>query len=213
MNKIEKFDNFLESLKGKDQDNLIEVIQKGFQSCYEALENRPLKAMFNFKFGNPDFNDKDLNDSLFEILEHNKLLSIASISEGNIAHINTAFYAFNDKLVLFIITDPKSTHSLNFEKNDSVAVSIFDSHLKFWEDNMAGLQLFGKCYRTPLLQLITGTHNYLKRFPLFKELVKKPEDFSKKSVTMKLYTIEIERIKLFDEKRFGEEVFIKLELP
>jgi len=39
MNKKEKFENFLESLKGNGQDNLIESLKKGFQVCMEANLN------------------------------------------------------------------------------------------------------------------------------------------------------------------------------
>ena len=36
-----------------------------------------------------------------------------------------------------------------------------------------------------------------------------PGDFAKKAVTVKMYTIEINRIKIFDEARFGEENYIE----
>ena len=38
MNNKQKFENFLESLKGKDQDALIESVKSGFQACYEGVE-------------------------------------------------------------------------------------------------------------------------------------------------------------------------------
>ena len=166
--------------------------------------------MFNFNFNHPEYKNKLLNESLFDIIKSNKLLSMATITNGNVAHINTAYYAFDNKMTLYIITDPKSQHSINVKENKSVAASIFNSHLTFWEDDMQGVQLFGKCYKTQLMQLPKGTSCFIKRFPVFKELVTKPEDFVKKAVIVKLYTIEVSRIKLFDEKRFGEEIFIEL---
>jgi len=39
MNKKEKFESFLESLKGNGEDKLIESVKKGFQVCYE---NNPI---------------------------------------------------------------------------------------------------------------------------------------------------------------------------
>jgi len=36
MNKKEKFENFLESLKGNGQDKLIESIKKGYNTCMES---------------------------------------------------------------------------------------------------------------------------------------------------------------------------------
>ncbi len=164
------------------------------------------------KFGNKEHSDKKLNESIKEIIEQNKLLSLATVTPSGKAHINTLYYAYDDKLRLYVITDPKSDHSLNLLKNKSAAVSIFKSNQKFWKDDLQGLQMFGKCYKTKLLQMPKGTTKFLKRFPLFKDLVKKPKDFAKKAVGVKLYTIEVKRIKLFDEKRFGEEVFINLKI-
>ena len=37
MNNIKKFENFLESLKGKGQDTLIESIKSGFKVCTESI--------------------------------------------------------------------------------------------------------------------------------------------------------------------------------
>jgi len=39
MNNKEKFENFLESLKGNGQDTLIESVKQGFQVCYESYPN------------------------------------------------------------------------------------------------------------------------------------------------------------------------------
>jgi len=36
MNKIKKFETFLESFKGKGQDTLIENVKKGFKACFES---------------------------------------------------------------------------------------------------------------------------------------------------------------------------------
>jgi len=41
MNNIKKFENFLESLKGKGQDELIETVKQGFQTCYENMDMFP----------------------------------------------------------------------------------------------------------------------------------------------------------------------------
>jgi len=47
MDSKQKFQNFLESLKGKEQDNLIESVKKGFQVCFEG---------YNVKFENGEGN-------------------------------------------------------------------------------------------------------------------------------------------------------------
>lgn len=169
-------------------------------------------CMFNLKFNHPEYSDKKINESLFDILKSNTLLSLASVTPDSKAHINTLFYAFDDKLKLYVITDPKSDHSKNLKKNASVAIAIFNSQLKFWKDDVKGVQLFGKCYRTPIIQLSKATTRFIKRFPVFKSLVKNPKDFAKKAVAVKIHTIEVDRIKILDEARFGEENYIEAKI-
>jgi len=41
MNNIKKFETFLESLKGKGQDNLIESVKQGFKTCFEGYAHQP----------------------------------------------------------------------------------------------------------------------------------------------------------------------------
>jgi len=36
MNNKQKFENFLESLKGNGQDKLVESVKQGFQTCFES---------------------------------------------------------------------------------------------------------------------------------------------------------------------------------
>jgi len=71
MNKRQKFENFLESLKGSDQDTLIESVKKGFHACYEAFTFNSIEgeseedkkkrldmAMLKYMFPYADTNEK-----------------------------------------------------------------------------------------------------------------------------------------------------------
>ena len=86
MNKKEKFENFLESLKGNEQDNLIETIKSGFQTCYEAEsensvirsgkeEQEIIKGYVTAMLWTEEDNiggDKDINDFALETIEQIK---------------------------------------------------------------------------------------------------------------------------------------------
>ena len=80
---------------------------------------------------------------------------------------------------------------MGLKKNSSVATNVFDSHFRFWKNKLRGVQLFGKGYKTNVIHIGKGTLCFIKRFPEFKELVKKPKDFMKKAVSVKLYTLQI----------------------
>jgi len=52
MNKIKKFETFLESLKGQGQDSLIESVKKGFKACFESFNEESMKdAILNWTRG------------------------------------------------------------------------------------------------------------------------------------------------------------------
>jgi len=50
MNNKEKFENFLESLKGKGQDTLIESVKIGFQACFENENENDVVKLRAFAF-------------------------------------------------------------------------------------------------------------------------------------------------------------------
>src|SRR5258708_34880375 len=131
------------------------------------------------KFDNKKYSNEQLNKSIIEILEHGRLLSMSTVRPDAAAHINTAFYSFDTSLRLFIITDPTTVHGVNLTTNNSIAAAVFDSHQEFWTP-LRGLQLFGTCRQTPLLQLPHALSCFSKRFPVFTELVKNPMDIASK---------------------------------
>lgn len=49
MDNKQKFNKFLESLKGKGQDTLIESVKQGFQACFEMADESELKKAKTIK--------------------------------------------------------------------------------------------------------------------------------------------------------------------
>jgi len=48
MNKKQKFEKFLESLKGNGHDVLIESMERGFQACFESFRDEGMDVTQNF---------------------------------------------------------------------------------------------------------------------------------------------------------------------
>ena len=73
MNNKKKFDNFLESLKGNDQDKLIESIEKGFQVCFES-KNFNMKSVMNkaSKLSKKDVQKADAEKKTKQLLDEEK---------------------------------------------------------------------------------------------------------------------------------------------
>ena len=160
-------------------------------------------------FSHEKYSDEKLLESIKSILSSSDLCSIASIKDKKISYIHTAYFAFSDSLKLYFLSDPSTQHCKNVVKNPSVAVAVSDSHQP-WQENKRGLQLFGTSKIAQGKENITAQVLYIQRFVGYKDwytLLTKKDLLKFKS---KFYVIEVEWMRLFDEPRFGEEVFITL---
>ena len=155
--------------------------------------------------------DARINKSLSEILESNVLFSVASIKGGKESWINTAYYAYSNKLKFYFLTPPTTQHSKNIKHNDSVAVSIFDTHQAV-TGKKRGLQIFGTSHRAMGKEIEDGIQVYGKRFSGFGERIHTPDDFEKFKMESRIYVVDPRVIKIFDEVIFGEEQWVTVTL-
>jgi uncharacterized protein YhbP (UPF0306 family) len=153
-----------------------------------------------------DWSREEVEESIREIISENQILSMAT-AKGEEPHINTAFYAFDDELSLYILTPPDTIHGENLEENNSVAVDIHDSHQE-WTDDKEGLQIFGETEQvenaSKALELYKG------RYPELGEFAANTEELEE--LDSEFYIIKPERIKVFDEPRFGTETWINVKI-
>ncbi|MBI4099851.1 pyridoxamine 5'-phosphate oxidase family protein [Candidatus Microgenomates bacterium] len=147
--------------------------------------------------------------SITEILSQTNLLSMATIKDGKEAWINTVCFSFTDDFNLYFLTYPTAQHSQNIIKNNSVAITVFDTHQ---EPKKRGLQIFGICQKVEGLELAKAINNYAARFPWLPKYIKKPEDFAKTVLTSRFYVTRPKTIKIFDEKLFGEETWVTVNI-
>lgn len=153
------------------------------------------------------FSDKQINQSITEILKPNILLSMASIKDKRESWINTVYFAYTTKLKLFFLTPTTAQHSKNVEENNSIAVSIFDSHQEV-TGKKRGLQVFGVCRRAEGKEVKEGIAVYGRRFSGFAARVKALEDFERLKMESRIYVVTPHTIKIFDEVIFGEEKWV-----
>ena len=164
--------------------------------------------MLSLAYSHPSYTDAALNESVHSILEANELLGMATVCSSE-AYANTAYFAFNDQLDLYILSEPTTQHSVNVVQNPSVAVAIFDSHQP-WTSDKRGLQLFGSCEMASGGDLTDAVACYLKRFAGLKKWVTSANDIIRGAINSKFYIMHVKSLKLFDELRFGKEKFISL---
>lgn len=162
----------------------------------------------NLAFSHPKHSDAALNQSIQSILDANELMGMATVA-GVDAYVNTAYFAFNDQLDIFVLCEPTTQHSQNLSQNPSMSAAIFDSHQP-WTADKRGLQLFGKCEMATGGTLAEAVARYLKRFVGLKQWVTSADDILRGAINSKFYIMRVTSLKLFDEPTFGKEEFILL---
>ena len=143
---------------------------------------------------------------VFRLLRENVLFSIATVTPGGRAYINTAYFAFSSELELFFLSHPDSHHCRNLETNPSIAVTVFPSR-QTWGGDDRGLQLFGAGREATGRDARRAERVYAKRFRSYTAWKKGlgPRDRARQ---YRLYVVKVNRLKLFDEKNFGGAVFV-----
>ncbi len=125
------------------------------------------------------------------LLAASTLCAISTVSPGNRAHVNTAYFAWTDELDLIWLSDPAARHSRNLSRNPTAAIVVFDS-TQTWGEPDRGIQLFGRAGEAALeLERV-----YAKRFPAYEPTGYRP------------YRFRPSRLKLFDEPALGAGVFV-----
>jgi uncharacterized protein YhbP (UPF0306 family) len=144
-------------------------------------------------------------ESITGILHRTQLCAISSW-DSHSAYINTAFFCFNEDLQLFVISDPRSQHSRNFELNQSAAVAVYNSEQQ-WQDLKAGLQMFGTCRAARKDEVTDAARLYEERFPAFGTYIRSLSGSDRNSINESFLMFETQVVKVFDEPAYGEETF------
>jgi uncharacterized protein YhbP (UPF0306 family) len=55
------------------------------------------------------------------------LCAIATVSPGNRAHVNTAYFAWSREFELVWLSEPAARHSRNLRANSTAAIAVYDS--------------------------------------------------------------------------------------
>jgi uncharacterized protein len=145
--------------------------------------------------------------SLREILSANRLLSLATVSPDGNAHINTAFFAFSDEFVLYLLSPTTSEHAGNVAANPSAALAVFDSHQT--RQRRRGAQLFGRLEEVDPADGDSALACFRTRFT---DVAGEGETYA--DVVLghgsALYAFHPSRVKLFDEALLVADEYVEV---
>jgi len=148
--------------------------------------------------------------SFSRILVDSVLCSIATVSPHGRAHINTAYFSFTRNFDLYFLSHPASAHCRNLAANPSMAMAVFSSQ-QSWGGPDRGLQLFGSCHQARGAQAKRAARSYGGRFRKYETWKSRPKA-DDPTREYRLYRFVPKHVKVFDEKAFGEAVFVRVRI-
>ena len=151
-----------------------------------------------------------IQDSLTDILNENKLCTIATVNHDGTPHAKTSYFAVDDDLHIYILTPPASRSGQNVTQNPNVSITVFDSRQE-WGSPHRGAQLFGSCYQAYGKELEESFMVYTARFPQMTNLAETIDDLTL-NLESRLYVIYLSSAHVIDEPRYGPETSFTVQI-
>jgi uncharacterized protein YhbP (UPF0306 family) len=151
----------------------------------------------------------DQRVALGEILALNRLLALSTVSPAGEAHINTAFYAFDDRLTLFMLSPPGTEHAGHLRANPSAAVAIYDSGQTHHERR--GAQLFGSASQLEGAEADRAFAVFGARFDDIPAIGPSAADVFART-GLRFFALVPQRAKVFDELRLQKGDYVEFAL-
>jgi uncharacterized protein YhbP (UPF0306 family) len=145
--------------------------------------------------------------SVARILKKNVLCAFSTVTPDRRAHVNTAYFAYSNRLEVYFLSHPESLHCRNLARHPTMAIAVFES-AQTWGERDRGLQLFGTCREARGAEARKAERAYGKRFKAYAEWNDESEEEDESEGDYRFYRFVTRRLKLFDEREFGELVFI-----
>lgn len=149
-----------------------------------------------------------VRNATLAILRGVRLCSIGTVGKDTRSHVNTAFFCFDESLILYFLSDPSSHHARNIEENPWISVAICDTD-QTWGDDLCGLQMAGECHLMEPDQVPDIDALYGERFPRYRDYVDSLAG-TKPPFKSSFYAFRPDEVVLFDERQFGEEVLVMI---
>jgi len=142
------------------------------------------------------------------ILTDNSLCTLATANEDGSPHVNTAYYAHDGQLHLYILTPPSTVHAKNLESRPAVALSVFRSD-QGWGSPHRGLQLFGAAAPVGEDEHRRVFDCYSTKHPALLDLAPDAERMLEE-LESRFYDVQIKSLKIVDEAANGSESLISI---
>lgn len=103
-----------------------------------------------------------------ELVEACSVMTLATVDEAGLPHAVNLYFAFDDRLALYFVSDPDSLHSKHLAARPQVAVTIYPQ-VKMWQQ-IRGVQLHGRASAIDAADWEAVWQRYKLRFPFVVEI-------------------------------------------
>jgi uncharacterized protein YhbP (UPF0306 family) len=145
-----------------------------------------------------------LEGSIVAIMYDVALAAVTALSDGEL-WIAPVYFAAATSTRLYVLTSPTTRHALAWREDQPVAIAVYDSTQPF-EMPKRGLQLTALPRRVAEHDSADAIETYGSRFPSMRSWLSRPEDFDR--LESRFYEMTVTAAKVFDEPRFGTEVWL-----
>lgn len=131
-------------------------------------------------------------------------MSLGTVDPENNPTVCTVFYAVDNDLSLYFVSEPESGHVENIFVNSYVACAVSDSDQSV-SDKKIGIQITGRAEK------IAGIDSLRRALDLWNhanpgiESVINFKSITRKIISSAVFRIKPDKIKFFNEKLFGDE--------
>lgn len=153
----------------------------------------------------------DIEKSVNEIVGANNIFFVSTV-RGSTPYGCVMVFSYDEHLCMFFMSKPSTEHVKNILKNPKVAGEIADTH-QTWESPRRGIQFMGTAREIKKDEAPHVVRAYMQQHPGFERHKLDPITKTTKAVHTHAYVIRPTYLKIFDEKIFGRETWVEVELP
>ncbi|MCC9308355.1 pyridoxamine 5'-phosphate oxidase family protein [Kitasatospora sp. RB6PN24] len=158
-----------------------------------------------------DWPAEELRQGVEGLLAESMVLTLATAGPEHGPHANLAFYAYDDDLVLYFVSERSTRHSIHLSEQARAAATVFLPPPAFGEQ-LRGLQLAGRAGEALGHHAEEALTAYQKRYPSFAQTPDIREQFLAGGGAAALYRFEVSELTAVDEPHFGRRNYLRAEV-
>ncbi|WP_035841876.1 pyridoxamine 5'-phosphate oxidase family protein [Kitasatospora azatica] len=155
-----------------------------------------------------DWPAEELRKGVEGLLAESMVLTLATAGPEHGPHANLAFYAFDEDLVLYFVSERSTRHSLHLAEQARAAATVFLPPPVFGEQ-LRGLQLTGRAGEAWGQHAEAALAAYQGRYPTFAQDPEVREQFLAGGGAAALYRFQVEELTAVDEPHFGRRNYLR----